>query len=386
MDLIGRRYDTGELIRLEVVGDRVRGTSPVAVESHHANEHPWIAPALCDVQVNGYCGQEFSSAALTCEGVERIARQMDAFGIARSCPTVTTNRPEVMLHAVRTIAAACEASASAAYRLPGIHVEGPFISPVDGPRGAHPLAHVRPPDYDEFQRLQEAADGRIRILTMSPEYEGSAAFIRRVAQSGVIVAIGHTAASPEQIRAAADAGATMCTHLGNGSHALIPRHRNYLWAQLADDRLTASLIVDGHHLPPDVVKTFLRAKTPARCVLVSDLAGQAGLPPGRYRGEMCELEVLPDGMLAVADQRELLAGASQPLGVCVANVLEFGAVSLAEAIAMASTSPARLLGIQPGGLEPGDPADLVLFDLIDGKETGFAVRGVVIRGEPSGVR
>jgi N-acetylglucosamine-6-phosphate deacetylase len=287
--------------------------------------------------------------------------------------------------------------------LPGIHVEGPFISPVDGPRGAHPPRHVRPPDWDEFQRLQDAAGGRIRILTLSPEYEGSAALIRRVADAGVIVSIGHTAATPEQVRAAVDAGATMSTHLGNGSHALIPRHHNYVWAQLADDRLTAGLIVDGHHLPPEVVKTFLRAKTPARCVLVSDVSGLAGLPPGRHRSEMCDLEILPDGKLVVAGQSEVLAGASAPLGTCVANVLRFGEVSLAEAIAMAATQPARLLGVAPGGLAPGDPADLILFDLVDGETDSekvtdtvgprgrkgpsrFEICGVVIRGEPVVVR
>jgi N-acetylglucosamine-6-phosphate deacetylase len=389
MDLIGRRYDTGELIRLEVAGDKVHTVTPITVDPRHPNDHPWIAPVLCDLQVNGYGGQEFSSPTLTPEAVQRIARQMDAFGVARSCPTVTTNGPEVMLHAVRTIAAACEASPAVAYGLPGIHVEGPFISPIDGPRGAHPLAYVRPPDWDEFQRLQEAAGGRIRILTLSPEYDGAAAFIRRVADTGVIVAIGHTAATPEQVRAAADAGATMSTHLGNGAHALIPRHRSYLWAQLADDRLTAGLIVDGHHLPPDVVKTFLRAKTPARCVLVSDISGLAGLAPGRHHSEMCELEILPGGKLVVAGQSELLAGASAPLGTCVANVLRFGEVSLAEAIGMAAIHPARLLGIQPGGLDPGDPADLVLFDLIrsDGEQPPrFEVRRVLIHGEPCGVR
>jgi N-acetylglucosamine-6-phosphate deacetylase len=202
----------------------------------------------------------------------------------------------------------------------------------------------------------------------------------------VIVSIGHTAATPEQIHAAADAGATMSTHLGNGSHAKIPRHRNYVWAQLAEDRLAASLIVDGHHLPPDVVKTFVRAKGVERCVLVSDISGMAGLPPGRYRSELCELEILPEGKLVVAGQRELLAGASAPQGTCVANVMRFAELTLAEAIRMASINPCRLLGIQPGGFDVGDPADFVVFDLVesDGQTPArFEVRATVIRGENS---
>jgi N-acetylglucosamine-6-phosphate deacetylase len=386
MELFGRRFDTGEPVRLEVADGKVRQTLPIMGHGDVPKSLPWIAPALCDVQINGYGGQEFSSPTLTPEKVERIARQMDAFGVARSCPTITTNSPEVMLHAARMIVAACEASPAVAYRLPGIHVEGPFVSPLDGPRGAHPLRYARPPDWNEFQRLQEAALGRIRVLTLSPEYDEAPAFIRRVADSGVVVSIGHTAATPEQIHAAADAGATLSTHLGNGSHAKIPRHRNYVWAQLAEDRLAASLIVDGHHLPPDVVKTFVRAKGVERCVLVSDISGMAGLPPGRYRSELCELEILPEGKLVVAGQRELLAGASSPLGQCVANVMRFAELSLAEAIRMAAINPARLLGVQPGGFDAGDPADFVLFDLVESDAATparFEVRATIIHGETS---
>ena len=352
MELFGKRYDTGDPVRLDVADGRVRQVTPVDVNAEPPNGWPWIAPGLIDLQFNGYGGQEFSSPELSPEGVARIARRMDAFGVTRSYPTVTTHGPEVMLHAVRTIAEACEASPEVAHRLPGIHVEGPFVSQVDGPRGAHPLRYARAPDWDEFQRLQEAAGGRIRIFTLSAEYDESAAVIGRIAETGVVVSIGHTAATPEQICAAVDAGATMSTHLGNGAHAAIPRHHNYLWPQLAEDRLTAGMIVDGHHLPPEVVKTFVRAKTVERCVLVSDISGLAGLPPGRHDSELCELEILSNGKLVVAGQREVLAGASSPLCDCVANVTKFAEVSLAEAIQMTVANPARLVDVEPGGLTP----------------------------------
>jgi N-acetylglucosamine-6-phosphate deacetylase len=207
------------------------------------------------------------------------------------------------------------------------------------------------------------AGGRIRILTMSPEYDESPEFIRRVAATGVVVALGHTSATPDQIHAAVDAGARLSTHLGNGSHPTLHRFRNYLWPQLADDRLTASLIVDGHHLSPDIVKVFVRAKTPERCILVSDVSGQAGQAPGRYTSPFCDVEILPSGALVVAGQRELFAGASLPVSVGVANVTRFAGVDLRTAVNMAVHHPARLLGIEPGGLEPGDPADLVQFSL-----------------------
>ena len=283
----------------------------------------------------------------------------------------------------KTIAAACRQSAAVAHAMPGIHLEGPYIASEEGPRGAHPLAHCRPPDADEFDRFQEAADGRIRILTLSPEYPAAAAFIARVVQKGVVVAIGHTAANSAQIRAAVDAGASLSTHLGNGAHRTLRRHPNYLWDQMAEDRLQAGLIVDGHHLPPEVVQSLVRAKTPERCILVSDLSGLAGLPAGRYATQLCDLEILADGRLVIAGQDQLLAGASQPLGVGVANVMRFAGVDLATAVQMASHHPARLLGMAENSLRPGDPADMTLFRLEparSGQIGGLDVRATLAGG------
>lgn len=385
MQLLGRRYDTGQPVRLEIAQDRIAGVAPCGSDAEQTEQWPWIAPGLIDIQVNGYGGPEFSSSDLTPEDVGRVTRAMDRFGVTRFCPTLTTERFEVLTHGLRTIAAACDASPRLARRIAAVHLEGPYISTEDGSRGAHPLEHCRPPDWDEFQRLQEAAGGRIGILTMAVEFDQAPAFIGRVAASGLVVAIGHTAANSAQIRAAVDAGARMSTHLGNGSHPMLQRHSNYIWDQLAEDRLLASLIVDGHHLTPEVVKTFVRAKTPERCILVSDLVGLAGSPPGRYRSSLCEVDVLPSGRLVLAGQTELMAGASFPIGTGVANVIRFADLSLAQAVATAVDHPARLLGIDPGGLEPGDPADLVLFDL-DGLAGGdaaptFEVRATLVGGE-----
>jgi N-acetylglucosamine-6-phosphate deacetylase len=338
-----------------------------------------------DIQVNGYGGQEFSSAELTPERVREIVCHYDAFGVVRCCPTLTTESLDVLRHSLRAIAAACESWPEVARRVAGVHLEGPYITPEDGARGAHPFEHCREPNWDEFQRLQEASGGRIRIHTMSPEFDGSSAYIRQVAQSGVVVAIGHTSARPSQIRRAADAGARLSTHLGNGSHARVHRHRNYIWAQLADDRLMASLIVDGHHLPLDVVKTFVRTKTPDRCILTSDLSGQAGQPPGRYQSDFCDVEILPEGRLVVAGQRELLAGAALPVGPAIPNVMHYAGVELAEAVRMAVHNPAWLLSIELGELEPGSGADLVQFRLAqpaDGAQPArFRLIATVIHGD-----
>jgi N-acetylglucosamine-6-phosphate deacetylase len=373
MELWGRRYDTGQPVRIEAEGQTIARAiamdpaGQVADPPHAVRlaEWPWLAPGLFDVQVNGYAGQEFSSAALTPAKVAPIVRALQRFGVTRICPTVTTESFAVLQHALKAICAACDGLPELARRIPGIHLEGPYITADDGARGAHPKRHCRRPDWDEFQRLQEAAGGRIRILTLSPEYDESIPFIGRVAQSGVIVAIGHTAARPDQVRSAVDAGARMSTHLGNGSHPMLHRLHNYIWAQLAEDRLAAGLICDGHHLPPEVVKVLVRAKTPERCILVSDVSGQAGQSPGRYSSPFCDVELLPGGRLVVAGQTELLAGASLPLSTGVANVMRFAGVDLAAAIRMAVHHPAALLGISPGGLDAGDPADLVQFTLTE---------------------
>ena len=385
MELFGRRYDTGQPVRLELAQGSISQVTPVATSVSGKDRWPWVAPGLFDIQINGCGGQEFSSADLTPEKVAAIVRGYDAFGLARCCPTLFTQSFEVMQHALRTIAAACESSPDVARRIAGIHVEGPYLSKQDGPRGAHPAEHCRPPDWDEFQRFQEAAAGRIRIFTMAVEFDGAPAFIRRVAESGVIVAIGHTAADSDQIRAAVDAGARLSTHLGNGAHPMIRRHPNYIWDQLADDRLAASLIVDGHHLPPAVVQSFVRAKTPGRCILISDLSGLAGLAPGRHQADHGEVEILPDGRLVVAGQRQILAGASRPIGDGIPNVMQFAGVDLQTAVQMAVDHPAKLLEVEPGGLEPGDPADLVQFDLVEpangDKRTRLEVRATVSQGE-----
>jgi N-acetylglucosamine-6-phosphate deacetylase len=285
MQLIARRYDNGEFVQIELAAGRIQRVAAAAAPA--GGNCPWVAPGFVDVQVNGYDGQEFSSQALKPEQVAAIVRRHYAFGVTGICPTLTTNSIAALSHGLAAIAAACRQGAEIARRVVGIHLEGPYMSTEDGPRGAHPREHCKRPNWDEFCRLQEAAEGRIVILTMSVEFEESAEFISRATASGVAVSIGHTAAGGDQIRAAVDAGAKLSTHLGNGAHRTLRRHPNYLWDQMAEDRLMASIIADGHHLPAEVLKTIVRAKTPQRTILVSDESGLAGLPPGRYPSSGC---------------------------------------------------------------------------------------------------
>ena len=377
MQLTARRYDTLRPVNITLDGPRI---ARIEAAADHA-DLPLVAPGLVDLQINGYGGIEFNDPELSLDKVRQVALSQDRFGVTRFLATCTTDSYDIFHHSFSTIARAMRELPEVGRRIAGIHMEGPYIAPDDGPRGAHPRKHVRKPDWGEFCRLQDAADGKIKLLTLSPEYDGAPEFITKVASTGVLVAIGHTQATSDQIKVAVDAGARMSTHLGNGAHPVIRRHPNYIWDQLAEDRLTASLIADGHHLPPAVVKAMVRAKTPKRCVLVSDITGMGGMPPGRYQTGLGELEVLPSGKLVPAGQRDILAGASLPLDLCVANVMRFAGVDLATAIEMASLTPARLIGEPSKGLEAGGAADLFLFKLPTGDSGPLNVIATLLHGE-----
>lgn len=355
-----RRYDTLAPVEITVgqgLIDSIQPLDPV----HAPGDLPLVALSLFDLQINGYGGHWFSDAALTTAQVVLIADRLAQFGIGPFLPTIVTNTSDVMHRSLRAVVQAAVEVPQLQQRMIGIHLEGPWISPRDGPRGAHPAHAVRLPDLEEFDSLQRAARGLIRLVTLAPELPGIIRFIRELVARGVVVAIGHTAANADEIHAAIDAGATLGTHLGNGLEARIHRHHNPLWPQLADDRLTCSLIADGQHLPPDFFKTVLRAKPADRVLLTCDLSGWAGLPPGEHQSAWGACEVLESGKLVVAGQREFLAGSHLGLGDCVATAAMLGGISLTQAIDLATIQPRRLLNLPSPSLTPGAPADLILF-------------------------
>ena len=367
MTIRARSYENGEPLRITVSGDRIRSVEP-AWPTGSVAEWPFVAPGLVDLQINGHSGVWFSDEALTVSDVLKALSPYSRFGVTRLCPTLITNSFEGLAAGFAAIRAACEREPWADRMVSGCHLEGPYISGEDGPRGAHPQQHVRPADWTEFQRLQEISGNRIRLVTIAPEVDGAIEFIRQAVAHHVVISIGHTAATPEQVRAAVDAGARLSTHLGNGAHALIHRHRNYIFEQLSDTRLTASLIVDGHHLPPSLVRTFIKVKSPKQTILTCDAAGWAGCPPGVYESKLGRSEILENGKLVVAGQHELLAGSAQETDVCVANVMEFAGVSLREAIDMTSKNPAKLLDREVARLRRGSLADLVVFRVAPNKQ------------------
>jgi N-acetylglucosamine-6-phosphate deacetylase len=367
MRVCGRPLHSNDVATLTIVDRVIAAVEPGVHDPDLGGPDLWLAPGFCDIQINGYAGRDFNLSVWGQNGgVEQalydLRGLLAAGGTALFCPTITTNSEEAICASLAAIARACDSDPALAASVPGIHVEGPFIAPEDGPRGAHPLEHVRDPDWSEFERWQEAAGGRIRICTLAPERARAIPFIEKLSEAGVVAAIGHTAAEPEDIRNAVAAGATLSTHLGNGAHSMIRRHPNYIWEQLADDRLAASIITDGHHLPPSVAKCISRVKGPDRLIVVSDAVSLGGLPPGLYHND--RYEVLPSGRVNLAGT-PYLAGAGHLLDTCVANAVRFTDLSLAQAVDCVTASPARLLGLsnRKGKIAVGYDADLTLFEL-----------------------
>jgi N-acetylglucosamine-6-phosphate deacetylase len=278
---------------------------------------------------------------------------------------VITGAPDDMLACLRNLRRA-QTTIKWGRAMAGFHVEGPHIGPEDGPRGAHPARWVRPPDLAEFQRWQEATDGQIRLITLSPHWPGAAEYIAAIVEAGVTASIGHTGATEAQIAAAVDAGATLSTHLGNAAHAVLPKHPNYIWDQLAEDRLSASFIVDGIHLGPAFLRTALRAKTVERTVLVTDASAPAGAAPGRYRLGEQEADLTEDGRVVLAGT-DKLAGSALRMNQGVANLVQLGGLSLRDAVRTATVNPARVIRLEGRmrGLEPGERADIVAFRFKD---------------------
>jgi len=250
--------------------------------------------------------------------------------------------------------------------IPGFHLEGPFISPEKGFRGAHLEKYIRKPDWNEFAELQQAAKNKIKLITVAPEIEGAVPFIQNCSREGVIVSLGHHNGNAEQIEKAVDAGATLSTHLGNGCANMIDRHNNPIWPQLSEDRLSVTIIADGFHLNKQEVRTFYKAKGIDRTILVSDALDLAGLEPGEYTRWERTVLLTPDVVKFPAEN--VLAGAAAPITTGISNIMKFTGCSLGDAIQMASTNPAKILQLNDRGeISPGKRADLILFMIENGK-------------------
>lgn len=355
MNRIGFDPSSGSWV--EVTCDAVINSVDTLIEAPAANEL-FIAPGWIDLQVNGYAAVDYNDPQTPHEEIARSIDVLHSTGTTRFYPTVITGSAANMLGSIRNLAKAKESLPA----IEGIHVEGPHICPDDGPRGAHPSHCVRKPDVDEYRRWQDTANGHVRLVTLSPEYPEAPRYIEQVVQDGTVVSIGHTKATAAQIQDAVSAGATMSTHIGNGAHTELRRHPNYIWDQLAEDRLAAGFIVDGIHTGAAFLKVALRAKGAARSVLVTDASMPALAEPGFYMLGEVEVELTQDGRVVLRGG-ERLAGSALRMDDAIGNVIRMAGVTLTEALAMATRNAARVgrIGGRQRGIAPGERADLVLF-------------------------
>lgn len=356
----GRDWNSGQAVELSWSEGTKQFASVQPTNELLSADLPYVSPGFFDIQINGLAGVNFGNPNITTDDVLRAADLLASQGVTHFLPTLITDSVERMQASVERLARAAQ-SEELGGALIGIHLEGPYLSSVDGPRGAHPLAHCKDPDWNEFSRLQKAAQGWIRMITLAPERTGAVEFIKRAVESGVRVAIGHTAATRDQILAAVDAGATLSTHLGNAAHDMIQRHHNYIFDQLGEDRLHASLIVDGHHLPPHLVDIFVRVKGIDRIILVSDAVQYAGLKPGIYDGGYRQFEVRNDGFIGVVGEPRL-AGSGLLLVKALENITTFmRGDDVRPWIQTVTTNPRRWLGLDPCNLHQSGEASFVIW-------------------------
>ena len=324
---------------------------------------PFFGPGLIDLQVNGIHGVDFNTTELRAEDVLKATHYLLSKGVTTFFPTLITNADEQIFKLIRTIAKACHQYPLVNLCIGGIHLEGPFISAEDGARGAHSKLYIRPPDTKWLDQCQEISEGRIRLLTLSPEWENTRDFIRHCQSQDIKVAIGHTNASPEQIAQAVEAGATLSTHLGNAAPLMLRRHPNMLWEQLAQDGLYASFIADGFHLPEAFLKVAFRAKG-EKAMLVSDATAFSGMPAGVYQSHIGDEVVLEEnGRLCLKANPDLLAGATKNLLENINFLLSRQLCSLPEAWQMGSVRVTEFLGYTAYPLSSAQQSDVVVFDL-----------------------
>ncbi|MGV2332594.1 MAG UNVERIFIED_CONTAM: amidohydrolase family protein [Planctomycetaceae bacterium] len=364
-----RRLDTGTAVRISVRQHVIQSLLPLDLPADELEQLPWAAPGLFDLQLNGYRGIWFSSESLTADDVETVITDFARQGIAGCLPTLITNSREAIEHGLSVIRAARERSPLVRAMVPGCHVEGPWISPENGPEGAHPAGQVRAAEWVELQHWQQAAGGLVRLVTLAPEAPEPSTSCRDSPPAVSRQRLDIRPLLQALIHQAIDRGATLGTHLGNGCAGMVPRHDNVFWPQLADDRLSCSIIADGWHLPADMLSCILRCKSLERLVLTCDVSGFGGCSPGRYHTPAVDVEVLPDGRIVVAGQTQFLAGSGATTGQCVAHFHAVTQLPPADIWKLASTNPRRLLKLPEVTLQEGSEATLTMFRLptIDGQ-------------------
>ena len=300
-------------------------------------------PTLFDLQVNGFAGVDFQQPELSAAELRRAVDALRAHQTHRILLTLITDEIDALCRKLERLERFRAREPILAETICGYHLEGPWLSAEPGYCGAHPAEKMCAPRLADYGRLQDAAGGALRLITLAPEWPRSDEFIAAASRAGTRIALGHTNASEREIDDAIHAGATLCTHLGNGVPMTLPRHDNIIQRLLARDELTACLIPDGVHLPPFALRNLFRAKPAGRAVLTTDAMAAAAAPPGHYM--LGPFEVESDGDAVRVPGRPNLAGSSLTADQGVVNAATWLGLSGADARALFSTTPARLFEI-----------------------------------------
>lgn len=303
-----------------------------------------IPSRLFDFQVNGFGGVDFQRDELTADQLRIAVDCLQKHRVARILATLITDEIDRLCRRFERLEHLSLADAASREMIAGYHLEGPWLSREEGFRGAHPAGPMHAPSIAEFERLQDAASGRIRLVTLAPEWPGSDEFIAHLTQRGVHVSLGHTNASDAQIDTAITAGARFCTHLGNGAAGVLPRHDNIIQRLLARDELIACFIPDGVHLPPFVLRNFFRAKPAGRVLFTTDAMAGAGMPPGRYSIGRLDIDIGADG-IAREPGRDGFAGSTLTPDEGVRRVANYLGLPFAESLRLWSDAAAQAFGV-----------------------------------------
>ena len=302
-------------------------------------------PGFVDLQVNGYAGVNFNAPEVTAADVLEGAEKLRSLGTAGFLLTIVTGPTETIENSMKAAAEAIRQQGPAGSVL-GVHLEGPFISPEQGVRGAHPEPWIRKPDMDWFKKLQDLAEGNIRLVTVAPEVAGVPAFIEAL-DDDILVAAGHCKAEYDSLRASIDAGLSLVTHFGNGCRQQIDRHDNPLVNVLACPELTIAFIPDGHHLPGPFLRMIAGGLPVERLFVVSDSVHYGGIAPGVYDSGFGLVRVQENGRLCLESDHDMLAGSAANMMQCMNHLASLDVFSEENLLRVGYGKPLELLGIDP---------------------------------------
>jgi N-acetylglucosamine-6-phosphate deacetylase len=340
----------GKIVEVKESFDPTEGSEATVIDAAGKT----VAPGFVDIHVHGGAGHDTMDA--TPQAIQGMARFFASHGVTGFLPTTVTASKEAILGAIEN-AALCQRKHTGGAQVLGVHVEGPYIS--HSKPGAQPVQSIRPADPNEY--CEFFAWDNIRLITLAPEIPENQELIAYAVQQGATVAIGHSAASYDEVLTAVRLGLSHSAHTFNGMGGLHHREPGTVGGVLTCDEITAEVIADNIHIHPAVIKLLVRAKGVERTVLMTDAIRAAGMPDGTYElgGQ---LVIVKEGVARIATGS--LAGSTLTMDRAVRNAMAATGIPLAKALQMASYNPAQVIGMEreKGSLEPGKDADIILLD------------------------